>query len=77
MQCPYKNALGVPGEGIHSYRIFDIAIMDVMMTIMAAWLVSYFSKLRFLYVATGLFLSGIILHRFFCVRTTIDKTLFP
>ena len=22
--CAYKNALGIPGQGIHSYRIFNI-----------------------------------------------------
>ena len=27
--CRYKNALGRPGKGIHSYRIANIAVVDV------------------------------------------------
>lgn len=31
--CKYKDALGEPGKGIHSYRLFGIAIADVLMTL--------------------------------------------
>lgn len=75
--CKYKNALGEPGKGIHSYRFFDVAIMDVIMTLIGAAIISYFSGYSFLYVAIFLFILGIILHRLFCVRTTVDKVLFP
>lgn len=75
--CKYKNALGVPGKGIHYYRLFGIAIADVIMTIIGAFLISYFTKRNFIYILIILFVSGIILHRLFCVRTTIDKLLFP
>ena len=40
--CKYKNILGEPGKGIHSYRLFGVAIADVIMTIIAAALISYF-----------------------------------
>jgi hypothetical protein len=30
-----------------------------------------------LYTIIGVFISGIIIHRLFCVRTTVDKLLFP
>ena len=75
--CKYKNALGEPGKGIHSYRLFGVAIADVIMTIIGAWLISYFFKLSFVKTLIVLFLLGIILHRLFCVRTTVDKMLFP
>jgi hypothetical protein len=75
--CKYKNALGKPGKGIHSYRVFGVAIADVIMTIVAAFLISYFFNLSFIKILIVLFLSGIVLHRLFCVRTTIDKILFP
>ena len=42
--CKYKNALGEPGKGIHSYRLFGIAIMDVIMTIIGAYIISYFTN---------------------------------
>lgn len=75
--CKYKNALGVPKTGIHSYRLFGVAIADVVMTIIGAWLISYFFKYSFVNTLITLFILGIILHRVFCVRTTVDKLLFP
>jgi len=75
--CKYKDALGIPGKGIHSYRIFNIAIADVIMTIIGAYILSLIFKTPFAYTLIALFVLGIILHRIFCVRTTIDKFLFP
>lgn len=75
--CKYKNSLGLSKEGIHSYRFLSLAIADVLMTIIGAFLISYFFKISFLYTAIFLFVLGILLHRLFCVRTTIDKLLFP
>jgi uncharacterized membrane protein len=74
--CKYKDALGIPGKGIHSYRIFNIAIADVIMTIIGAYILSLIFKTPFTYTLIALFILGIILHRIFCVRTTIDKLLF-
>jgi len=74
--CKYKNIFGKPNEGVHSYRVFNIAIVDVLMTIFGAFLISYFFKVSFLYTCIFLFVLGIILHKLFCVRTTVDKILF-
>ena len=75
--CKYKNILGQPGKGIHSYRLFGVAIADVIMTIIGAYILSLIFKLSFIKTLIFLFLLGIILHRLFCVRTTVDKLLFP
>jgi len=40
--CKYKNALGIPKKGIHSYRFMGVAIADVIMTILGAYLISIF-----------------------------------
>jgi hypothetical protein len=74
--CKYKDLLGVPGKGIHSYRLFGVAIADVIMTIIGAAILSYIFKWNFTYTLIGFFLLGIILHHMFCVKTTIDKLLF-
>ena len=74
--CKYKDALGKPNEGIHKYRIYNIAIADVVMTIIGALIISSIFKFNFLTTLIILFLLGIILHRMFCVKTTIDKILF-
>lgn len=75
--CKYKNALGEPKKGVHSYRFLGVSIMDVLMTLIGAAIISYFSGYSFFYLAVFLFILGIALHRLFCVRTTIDKALFP
>jgi hypothetical protein len=74
--CDYKDAFGAPGTGAHSYRIFDIAIVDVLATvglsIVAAWIFS----VSFFVIFLILIITSVILHRTFCVRTTVDKWLF-
>ena len=77
--CQYRDALGQPGKGIHSYRIGGIAVADVLMTIAAAYLIQWvlFPRTPFWLVLGALFLLGIALHRLFCVRTTVDRWLFP
>jgi uncharacterized membrane protein YcaP (DUF421 family) len=77
MLCQYKDILGKPGKGIHSYRIFNIAIVDVLLTIIGAYIIYlFFPKINYFVILILLFLLGIILHKIFCVRTTIDKYLF-
>lgn len=74
--CQYKDALGVPGKGVHSYRLFGVAIVDVLLTVLGAVLIAYFFDLSFSWTLVTLFLMGIGLHRLFCVKTTVDKLLF-
>ena len=75
--CKDRNALGVPGKGVHSLRLGGVAIMDVVMTLVGAYIIAYYARASFAWTAAGLFLLGIVLHRLFCVRTTIDRLLFP
>ena len=75
--CKYRNALGVPGKGAHSVRLGGVAIVDVVLTLVCAYIISYYARASFAWTAAGFFLLGIILHRLFCVRTTIDRLLFP
>lgn len=74
--CKYCDVLGIPNQGIHSYRVFDIAIVDVIFTIMGAYVISRIYKVSFLWSCIILFSLGIILHRIFCVGTTLDKMIF-
>ena len=39
MLCQYKNIFGKVNEGIHSYRIFNIAIVDVLLTILLSFII--------------------------------------
>jgi len=78
MFCEYKNIFGQVAQGAHSYRIADIAVVDVIATILVALVIYHFwPKCGFGYILLTLFLLGIIMHRLFCVRTRIDKLIFP
>ena len=73
----YKDILGIPKKCVHSYRIFNIAYVDVIMTIVGSLLLAWLNKWSYIKTIIGMFILGIILHRMFCVRTTVDKWLFP
>ena len=76
MFCKYNTFFGTPNQGIHSYRIFDIAIIDVILTLFAAMVVAWLINCTFWLSLLFLFVTSILLHRLFCVRTTVDKLLF-
>ena len=75
MFCQYKDSLGIPNQGVHKH-FMGVAIVDVIMTILGAYLFHLFTGYSLWKCVLGLFLLGILLHRLFCVRTTIDKWLF-
>jgi fatty acid desaturase len=75
--CKYKNLFGKPHEGLRKYRIFDIAIYDTAVVIIIGLIFSYFTGYNIWLTLAVLFISGIIAHRMFCVRTGVDKLLFP
>ena len=76
--CKYKDILGEPKKGLHSYRAFNIAIVDVLLTFILAKFIQYYimEETEFSLILVFCFITGIILHRVFCVKTTIDKLLF-
>lgn len=87
MSCPlakYKDIFGKPNEGAHSSRFLGIAIVDAGATIIAAGVISLIitllSNFKFLktFLITLLILCilAIILHRIFCVNTTVNKWIF-
>ena len=75
--CKYKDIFGRPREGAHAYRIFNVAVVDVIATVVVAFLIARAFGFVFWKSLVVLFLIGIILHRMFCVRTTVDKLVFP
>jgi hypothetical protein len=80
MSCPFKDALGVPGKGVHAMRIpvLDWALVDTAMTIIGAWLLQryIFTTRSYLEVLLGFFLLGELLHAFFCVDSKVLVQLF-
>lgn len=74
--CNYRHIFGKEGEGVHSYRLFNIAIVDTLLTVLAAWIIAYYTKRSFVWVFIGLMILGVLLHRLFCVRTTLTLLTF-
>lgn len=76
--CRYKNIFGKPNTGAHSYRLFNIAVVDVIFTTALAFFIQYYitPETNIYEILFLCFVTGIIMHRIFCVRTTIDKLLF-
>ena len=76
--CKYKDILGKPKTGLHSYRVFDIAVVDFSLTILLAKFFEFYMMkgIPFWKILIVTFILGIIVHRIFCVKTTIDKLLF-
>lgn len=72
----YKNIFGKEKEGIHSVRIFDIAILDVLGTIVVALIIAWYFKISFWIILLLFFIFAILMHRLFCVNTTVNKFLF-
>lgn len=78
MLCKYNKIFGEVNTGIHSIRLYNIAIIDVLLTLIASYVIHLFvRKYNYFTILFWLFICSIILHRIFCVRTTIDKFLFP
>jgi len=76
--CKYKNIIGEPNTGLRKkYRIFDVAVVDTVVTLLAVYLISYFSGYSFLYTLVITFIVMVLSHRLFCVRSTTDRWLFP
>jgi RsiW-degrading membrane proteinase PrsW (M82 family) len=87
--CKYKNIFGAPNTGVHSYRIFNIAIVDALVVFIIAIVITMIwyrytkskskkNKKYWIFVITliSLFILGIFAHWLFCVDTTVHKYLF-
>jgi hypothetical protein len=78
----YKDIFKKPNEGVHSIRFANLAIVDVIMTVIvgivviAGYFIAEYFNLSLSLTLFTLFLIGIIAHQTFCVRNQTDKLLF-
>ena len=72
MLCDYKDLLGKPGKGIHSLKIMNFAVIDILFTIVLGLILSKSFKINTAFAILLSFLIGILFHRLFCVKTTLD-----
>ncbi len=72
MLCQYKDILGKPNEGVHSIRFMNIAVVDLVLTILFPLLISMYFNIDFFCLFVIVFILGMVLHHIFCVDTTIN-----
>lgn len=75
--CKYRHIFGIEKEGVHKYRLLNIAIVDTVLAILLALAVALYFKTSFLLVFFILLIIATLLHRLFCVETTLTKIVFP
>ena len=65
----YKNIFGYPGTGVHQYKFKGTAIVDYVLTIAGAFIITYYTDIPLVITTIGLLLLGIILHYLFGIRS--------
>ena len=73
--CKYKDIFGEPNNGVHKYRLFNIAIIDVIFTILFGLIIKYYYNYNIFVILFFLLIISILFHKLFCVKTTILKIL--
>ena len=81
MICQYSDIFGKPGKGLHSIRILNIAIVDVVFTIIGSsmlhnYIIKKYYNVPIIATLLFVFILGILFHKLFCVNTTINNLLF-
>ena len=71
----YKDIFGEAGKGVHSYRFLNTALVDYIVTILLAILLTYLTDIPLVLTTIGLLVLGIILHYLFGVNTNSLKYL--
>lgn len=67
------DIFGAPRTGVHSYRLFDVAVVDLGLTVAAAFPISKYLETDFVYTAAGLVLISIPIHALFGVKTKLTE----
>ena len=74
--CKYKDIFGKVGEGVHSVRFFNFAVIDTLLTLVLAYIINFYLKTNLLVIFIVLIILSIAIHRLFCVETTLTKMFF-
>ena len=72
MKCPFsqfKYFFGKPGEGVHSLRLGNTAIVDYILTILLAVVTTLATNIPLVLTTIVWLILGIILHFLFGIQT--------
>ena len=79
MPCKYSEIFGKPGEGIHSIRFLGVAVVDFVLTVLLGIFINHLIEGNWkslIVVILFVFSLGVIVHKIFCVNSTINKMIF-
>ena len=77
MTCENANMLGIPGKGIHKFRLGGVAIIDLLFTLLLALILSYIPESPPITIwIIILLLLSIVIHGFFCTKTSGNEWLY-
>lgn len=71
----YRHIFGEPKKGVHSKRLLGIALVDLGLTALAAYIIAIILKANPLVIFVGLIILGIGIHGFFGVDTELNRWL--
>lgn len=69
--CKYRELFGKERHGVHSLRIGDVAVIDVLLSLILAWILSKTLNINYSYSAAIVFWVASIFHWLFCLRKSI------
>jgi len=75
--CKYKDLFGKPNTGVHSIKIYNIAIIDFIITFLVSYFIYIFlnKKVNYWKLSISLLILGIFVHYLFCVTTPLNQFL--
>ena len=76
--CPfrtYRDLFGAPGTGIHRFKFKGTSLVDYVITLGVAFLVTYLTEVPLVLTTIGVLVLGIIAHMLFGVPTVSAQFL--
>ena len=70
--CPFKefnDIFGLAGKGVHQHTLFNVIVIDNLMTIATAVFVTYQFDVPFPLSIIGIYIVSILIHMLFGVQT--------
>lgn len=70
-----STMFGEPRTGLHAYRIFDIAVVDLGATIATSYVISNYYETDFKRTSLSMILLGVVVHKILRIDTGLNKKL--
>jgi hypothetical protein len=70
--CPFRthrDIFGKPGTGVHRFKFKGTSLVDYVLTIGAAFIVTYITDIPLVLTTIGMLIAGIVAHMLFGVPT--------